>query len=118
MSFEGDFRALIASLVDGRAYPDVPPDVPVYPFITYQQVGGQAGWFLDQSMPDKKHARMQVNVWAATRVQANTIGRQVEAAISAGTMQATPIGALQAEYESDLKKYGTRQDFGVWYPDP
>lgn len=118
MSFEDDFRALLVGLVGSRVYPDVPPDVPTYPFITYQQVGGNALWFSEKEMPSHKHARIQVNVWAKRRAEANSIARAAEAAICASQFAAEPYGALAALYEQSLKIYGTRQDFGCWYPDP
>ncbi|KAB7769361.1 tail completion protein gp17 [Xanthomonas maliensis] len=118
MSFESDFRALLTDLVGTRVYPDVPPDSPVYPLITYQQVGGRAQWFQDQTRPDKAHARIQVNVWADSRAQANALARQVDARIAASSFAAEPYGAFEADYSAEIKKYGTRQDFGLWYADP
>jgi hypothetical protein len=118
VSFEGDFRAVLLSLAGGRVYPDVPPDTQQYPLLTYQQIGGRALWFLGKTMPDHKHARIQLNVWSKTRQEANDIARQAEALIITSAFVSEPIGAITALYESALKLYGTRQDFGIWYPDP
>jgi len=70
---EQTIHDLLSSLVDGRIYPDTLPDVPVYPAITYQQVGGESLWFGENAMPDHKHARMQINVWSNTRLEASNI---------------------------------------------
>ncbi|ANN71547.1 DUF3168 domain-containing protein [Bordetella bronchialis] len=116
MSFEGDLRTLLAPLVAGRVYPDVSPDVPTYPLIIYQQVGGSAGWYVEKALPDQENSRVQVYVWDKTRGNAALIARQVEAAICASQFPAQPYGAFVALYEEDLKLYGTRQDFGIWHP--
>ncbi len=118
MSLEPTLQAVLSPLVGGRAYPDTTPNGVEFPCITYQQVGGQAGWYLENNVPSHKHARVQVNVWAKSRAQANTIARQVENAICGSTLIAEPYGALSASVEEILGLYGTRQDFGVWFPDP
>lgn len=118
MSFEQDIRSLLADLVEDRVHPDTAPDVPIFPYITYQQVGGTALWFMDRAKPSHKHARMQFNVWARTRAEANQIAREIEDRLMTGSFEAAPYGGIVALYEEKLKLYGTRQDFGVWYPDP
>lgn len=118
MSFEADFRALLAGLAGGRIYPDVTPDNVVFPCIVFQQVGGLSQMYLEKKLPDKRHARMQVHVWARTRIEANAIARAAEVAICEGAMQCEPTGALTALYEEELKLYGTRQDFGCWFAYP
>lgn len=117
MSFEGDFRSVLLaiSILDGRVYPDVPPDAPTYPLVIYQQVGGAAEWFLEKALPDHENARIQVYVWSKARAEANAIARQVEAAICGSSYAAQPYGAFTALYEEDLKLYGARQDFGIWH---
>ncbi|MGZ0026438.1 DUF3168 domain-containing protein [Stenotrophomonas sp. S4] len=118
MSYESSLHALIAPLVQGRFYPDIPPDQPVFPFAVYQQVGGQALWFLEGSIPDHKHARVQITIWSKSRSEANTLIRRIEDAICSGVPHSEPYGAAVAMYESSIKGYGARLDFGLWFPDP
>jgi len=121
VSLESDLKTLLGTLTDGRFYPDVPPDAPTFPLITYQQIAGRSLWLTERVMPGHKNARVQFNVWAATRVEANAIAAQIEALLCAARVvfpAVEPLGALTALYESAIKKYGTRQDFGIWYPDP
>ena len=118
MSLEGDLRALLSDLVSGRVHPDTTPDVPVFPCITYQQIGGIPLWFSEKSKPSHKNARIQVNVWAKNRIEANAIARDIEDRLMAASLDAEVFGAFVALYEESLKLYGTRQDFGVWYLDP
>lgn len=118
MSLVGEIRALLDPLVGGRVYADVPPDVPAYPLITFQQVGGQAFWYMEKSMPGHRHARIQINVWSKNRPEADSLGRQVEKTLCEANQITQPYGALTALYESALRIFGTRQDFGIWFPEP
>lgn len=118
MSYEATLRTLLADLVDGRVYPDVPPDKATFPLVTYQQVGGVSLWFSERAMPDHKNARVQINVWADTRVQANQIARAIEGRICVGMLSSVPFSGIFPLYVNGIKKYGTRQDFGFWFPDP
>jgi hypothetical protein len=107
--------AALTGLVAGRVYPDVAPELAVRPYITYQQVGGDAVNFLSQSVPTKKNSRVQVNVWTATRMQATQLASQVEDALRmASALQTTVLGAPVATYEADIPIYGARQDFSFW----
>lgn len=115
MSFEADFHNVLLPLAGGRVFADVLSDVPQYPSIVYQQVGGSAAWYLEKALPDKEHSRIQVYVWSRDRKETNSIARQVEALICASQFTAQPYGAFVALYEDALKLYGARQDFGIWY---
>lgn len=118
MSLEADLFALWSPLVNGRFTPDVPPDVPVYPLMFWQQVGGRSLWFSNRQMPGHRHARIQLHVWSGRRLDTNTIARAAEKALCESPLIAEPFGAPTALYEPEMKIYGTRHDFGIWYPDP
>jgi hypothetical protein len=115
MTVEASIYTALKTLVANRVYPDVAPFGAVKPFITYQQVGGTAVNFIDQSTPSKSNARFQVNVWADTRSAAALLSHQVEQALrTASGMQTTVLGQPVATYEVDTTLYGTRQDFSFW----
>ena len=118
MSYEPQLTALLAPLLAGQFYPDVPPDNPKYPCAVYQQVGGRSLWFGEGAMPDHKHARVQITLWADTRAQVNTLMRRIEDSICTGMPKSEPLGAAVSGYADAIKKYTARQDFGLWYPDP
>ena len=118
MSYEAQLHALLAPLLQGRLYPDVPPEPVIYPFAVYQQMGGQSVWFNEGSTPEQKHARVQLTVWADSRAQANTLIREIEDQVCAGLPTAESFGAAIAVHEPLLHKYGARLDFGLWYVDP
>ena len=117
MSVESAIFDALRGFVNDRVYPDVAPkEVFALPRITYQQVGGQGVNFLDPSIPSKKNGRFQINVWAATRLQAAALARDAEDALRmVPTLQATVLGAAVAVYEADTELYGTRQDFSCWF---
>jgi len=114
VGIEATLKTTLSSLVGGRVYPDTPPDNPVFPLIVYQQVGGQAFEFLEGTLPDKDNARMQVVVWAKTRVEASSIARAARSALTTG-LTAVSLAAPVSLYEETLKLYGSRTDFSIWY---
>lgn len=115
MSVESDIVAALTSLVAGRVYPDLAPPAPQLPYIVYQQVGGEAPTFLERAVPSAKNGRFQVNVWAATRLQASALAVQAEAALTTATaFQCKPLGAFVAAFDDDTQLRGTTQDFSIW----
>jgi hypothetical protein len=121
MTVETDIFNALKDLVptndDGRrgVWPDIAPAGVKRPYITYQQIGGQAVSFVERAVCSKKNGRFQINCWADTRAAATDMALQIEAAlVMATSMQATPIGAISAVYEEDTRFYGTRQDFSIW----
>lgn len=116
MSIESLVFDTLRGLVSDRAYPDIAPqDVTALPRITFQQVGGGAINFLRYSPAGKRNARVQVNAWGATRLQASALSHQIEDALAAeSALQTTVLGAPVATFEPDTKLYGTRQDFSFW----
>ncbi|MET0332552.1 MAG: DUF3168 domain-containing protein [Dyella sp.] len=117
MTPEGKLYALLAPLVGGRAYPDTTPDNPTFPLIVYQQVGGEAYAYADKSLPNHQHGRIQITTWSHTRVESRQLARSIEAAVIASALPAEAYGAFMGLYQVDLKLYGARQDFGIWFPD-
>ncbi len=111
---ESNIVTVLSALVANRVYPDVAPLNAVLPFITYQQVGGQAVNFLEAASSDKKNARIQVNVWSATRLEANVLIRHVEDEMVKNPILAYVEGAAIAAYDDQTKQYGALQDFSVW----
>ena len=115
MSLESDLYTALGALVSGRASPDVTPDNPVFPLIVYQQVGGEAFEYLEQVLPNKAHARIQVVVWSKTRLDASTLARSARVALVEGAFKATTYNAPVSLYDATLKLYGNRTDYGIWY---
>lgn len=117
MTIETALSALLGPLVNGRCYPDVTPDSPQFPLLVYQVVGGEAYDYLERRLPDCEHYRVQVLCWARSRINASALAglvRQQIIELGRDFRSAHTLGQRTALYESDLKLYGTRQDFGIW----
>lgn len=114
MSIESQIFDSLKTLVSNRCYPDIAPELTTRPYITYQQVGGEGINFIDSTIPSKKNARFQINVWADTRASAATLASQVEDALRASALQTTVLGAPVASYDPDTGLRGSRQDFSFW----
>ncbi len=114
MSLEGDIRtALLPTCMN--VYPDVAPNAATYPLTIYQQVGGTAQDFMEGKVPDKANARVQVWVWADTRLESSAIARAQRIALVEGALRATTLNAPVSEYNEAIGKYGCRTDYSVWY---
>lgn len=115
MTVEADLFVALGALVSGRVYPDVAPGGTARPYVTYQQIGGEAPAFLESAMPSKKNGRFQINVWADTRLAVAALSVQVETAlVQSTTLRAQAIGAPAWTYEVDTKLFGANQDFSIW----
>lgn len=107
----------LGALVSNRVYPDVAPAGVALPYITYQQVGGEAVSFIEATKPSKKNARIQINVWSTTRSEAMNLIRDAEDTLILATLYGEPQGAAVARYDEDAKLYGAMQDFSFWFDD-
>lgn len=114
MSLESSLKSALAGIAGNRIYPDITPDVPTFPLIVYQQVGGQVVETLESTLGDQDNARVQIMVWSKTRLEASSIARQARLAL-VGTLKATTYAAPVSEFDEDLKLYGNRTDYSVWY---
>jgi hypothetical protein len=116
MSLEASLKALLGPLVSGRCWPDVMKDGnSTFPCIVYQQVGGIAREYLDKTLPATDHARVQVWVWSKTRLEASTIARSARVALVGSSLTVETYGAPVSEHNDDLKLYGSRTDYGIWF---
>ncbi|MBT9495373.1 MAG: DUF3168 domain-containing protein [Paucibacter sp.] len=103
-----------------QVYPDAAPVSTPKPYVTYQFIGGPSLRWLDKSPADKRKSFIQINVWAATRIGANALARQIEDAMCAATVfsatdDGEPIGTHDPVTLQDAPYglYGTIQDFTV-----
>ena len=115
MTTESDLFNTLKTLVANRVYPDLAPLNTARPFIVYGQVGGESLAFLNNVLPDKKHGRFQIDVYADSRAACAVVALQVEAAMSAATVfNARAIGAPTSTYEPEVLIFGSQQDFSIY----
>ncbi|NUA26107.1 DUF3168 domain-containing protein [Cupriavidus basilensis] len=109
-----DIDNALAPLVAGRLFPDAADLGTPAPYITYQRVGGQDANTVD-GPADLKNGRFQINVWAGTRNEADSLMDQVIDALAAEPLLGVPIGAPVSDYESSLDLRGSMLDFSIWH---
>lgn len=115
MSFESSLFSALSALVDGRVYPDVAPAGAETPYITYQQVGGRSINFIDPTLPGKRNARVQVNVWGENRLAVSALAAAVEDALRlVPALQTSVLGQPVAGIDEETGLRGSRQDFSFW----
>lgn len=102
----------LSPLFDGRVYPDVAPIDAESPYCTYQQVGGMGINYLEGSGSDKKHSRIQINVWGDRRDDVMRLIRKIEDIVVASPLFGYVEGAAQSRYDDGLR--GAMQDFSFW----
>ena len=115
MTIESDLFDNLKGLVSNRCYPDFAPVGTVRPFICFEQTGGEAMHYLEGTLPDKKHGRFEVSVYADTRAACAALALQVEAALAAETaFSATALHAPISDYAGDVMIYSSTQNFSVF----
>lgn len=113
MTIEAALHTLISPLC-ARVYPDTAPLDTVLPYVVWVQVGGDAINPVNGGAVNLRWGRIQVNVWAATRIAANTLMRQIEDALRDTPTFAVVEGALISRYEDGPPAlYGAQQDFTI-----
>lgn len=117
MTTESLIYDTLKGLVSNRVFPDFADIGTVRPFICFEQAGGDALSFLDGTLPDKKHGRFAIGVYADSRASCAAIALQVESAMAAQTaFQSTAIHAPISDYARDVKIYSSTQNFSVFSP--
>ena len=118
MSLESSLFATLQGVCP-RVFPDVAPYGTQRPYVTWQQIGGTSLTYTEGSLPDRRCAYVQVNVWADTRAEANETMLAIEQAMVSASITgwtARPMSALQAAVDDDTEVRGAMQDFEIWAP--
>lgn len=128
MSFKTDLIALLTPhFTNGDVFLMTTPDgyAPDHAFVVLQGVGGDDEMYIDQSIPDTIHRRVQAFIWGRDiqEVEAkeellygvllNTINDPLSRFIGV-----EPMGAPSDDYNDVLKLFGSRQDFGIRWKRP
>lgn len=115
MTAEELIHQVLAPLAGGRRFPDVAPQGTLTPFLTFQCIGGEPINFISGDVPVKSNIRMQVNVWAVTRLEASALGAEVEALVRAAAhLQPEVLTGRAATYDELTGYRGTMQDFNLF----
>lgn len=113
MTLEAAMRNVLEAVCPA-AYPDEAPARAKLPYAVWQQIGGRAIAYVDDSVPDAENPFIQIQAWASTRAEANRLMRQIEAAMTVATaFTARPMSAMSAAPSDDENVRGAMQDFDV-----
>lgn len=114
MTLEDKLTALLRTVCP-RTWSDFAPVNTVRPYLTYQQIGGEAVTFIDSTQPSKENATIQISIWADSRPDAKALIKQVEAVLVAAVdPQCEPLSAASNDFDADMPRYSSRQDWSVW----
>lgn len=110
---EAILEAALKSLCP-RTFVSVAPSGTQTPFLVWQQTGGKDESYVDNTSA-KRHARVQISVWASTAMQAAVLRDQIEAALRPlEGLTCTPSSAHNMTYEPDTKLHGVQQIWEIW----
>lgn len=111
MSWETELIALVQPILP-RFYEREALQGAALPYGSYQGMGGQSLRYVEGDASDKRHALIQIDVWASAPDQAAGLIRQIEDAIclNAG-WTGEALGEPRTISEPDLGLYGRSQDF-------
>lgn len=102
----------LRQLADGRIFPLVADPGVETPYIVLQRAGGASMQFLSGELPEKKHRRIQVSVWARSALEAEALAAQVELALCGAPGLQTEVLGEPVDTIDELTTYrGTRQEF-------
>lgn len=111
-------RFALKGLADGRVYPDEAPEGTARPYITFQSAGGRSEVVL-AGPTGERNARVQINVWAESRLGAAYLMEQVRAVVcdrsSPSSLRGIPAGEPMSRHAPDTNWYGSQMDFSLWY---
>lgn len=114
MTLEENLTTALRTLCP-RVFCDFAPVDTARPYVTWQQIGGDAVTFIDNARPSKRNALVQVNVWSDRRIEANALILSIEDALTvAEQFQARPSAAAASDFDADMERYCSRQDFSIW----
>ena len=96
-----------------RVYPLTAPDGVAKPYITYQRISSNSENVLSGDS-GLTNTRMQIDVYATTYAQATSIGAQVDALMSAWSVQNVSV-LLQDFFEDQVKLFRISHDYSLWH---
>lgn len=107
--------SVLGELAEGRVFPGIAEAETPTPYITFQVIGGPPINFVTGETPAKRFARVQVNVWASTSIEAFQVAAQVESALRAETaMQTEALSGAGDTYDELTTYRGAMQEFQLF----
>lgn len=112
--------ALLSSLFGGRFYPGRAPDSPTAPYAVYLHMTPTENTF--QGATDFQNFRVQIDIWAGTYLEANTLADSVEAIMAQQVAYGSPSTFSSMEIsrdfmppDPDVRLHRLMLEFSLWY---
>ena len=112
---EDVFAALTGGTPAARAYPEVLPQMPVLPALTYRLIAGTDDFHL-QGRSGLVIRLVQVDAWATTRMGADRA--MADASVLMVASQAFQVNGIDVSgadtYEEETQRYRASREFSIW----
>lgn len=108
---------VIAALVGTRMYPQVLPQNPTYPAITYTLIGGAGSVVTHDGPAGLENVSLQIDCWAQTQLTAAALAERVRTRINGytgGAFQGIFLARKRDGYDNDAMAYRRSADFSIW----
>lgn len=114
MSLESDLQQALASVIP-RVFPTVAPYETAMPYAVWQRIGGDPVQFFDGRLADRRHAEVQVEVWAATTKEASEVlAEMVSALLAAPALTVTVRSEPLDSFDDADERRGVLQSLSIW----
>lgn len=84
-------------------------------FVVWHKSGGQDTEFVDQTMPTKRHARIQLTVFSPSSIAAERALTAARDALLNSGYTVGVYGSPVGTYDTARKLQGEFQQFSIWY---
>jgi len=112
LAVEGDLKTLLGTLVSGRCYPLVAPDLTPTPYIVYSVISNIPQTTLD-GPTGTENRRVQFDVWGDTYGAVKALEVTVKSTMAASVIRNLPLSTMDM-YESETKLYRVTMDYSIW----
>lgn len=115
-TFEERLRNVLQVVAAHVWWDQTPDKIPEGDFIILSRPSGRAAWYVDNSLPDHDHARVQITGFCARSEDRELMAKKIEVAMATSNFAAVePYGNWRGFSEPTMKKYCCLWQFGVWY---
>lgn len=115
-TFEERLRDVLKPLVANVWWDHTPDVVPPGDYILLSRPTGRRNWYVDNTLPDHTHARVQVSGFCVRSADREKLADAVERAMADSNFPAVePFGNWRGFSVPTQKRYGFLWQFGVWY---
>jgi hypothetical protein len=117
MTLEELFVVALSPLLSDQLFPVTAPENTPLPYGVYQQIGGIPLNYTGGDIPDRRNARIQLNIWSVRYIDALQLMKQAQDVMrQADGLEVVLDGEFSDASDTELGRYGVRQDFSVWGP--